>query len=304
MAPNAKASAMPLRALQSRLDTAEAPSWMIYLSKQLQMSEDNLRMKFSAHVELNDKDDCVAPRTSSSRKLRSVVAAAASPVKGRVWQLAQQPNGSREVQQAFSCLQSSEDFLALAGELSGHVVEAMQCPHANYVLQSCILVDMPAMVKLIMKEIIEAGADVVLQAARHRFGCRVIQRLFEVCTVPEVGLLDDISALAECLIDDACALCLHPYGNYTIQHVLLHGSEEHHRQLHIFLKDRVADMAAHFYASAVVGQALHHGSVEDKLALAHALVNSPGLLNAMSQSRHGGAAARRALEFVRQVGSQ
>jgi hypothetical protein len=203
------------------------------------------------------------------------------------------------VQQALSSARTTEDFMALVGELSGHVVEAMQCPHANYVLQSSILVDVPAAVRLIMREIIDAGAEVVLQAARHRFGCRVIERLFEVCTVPEVGSLDDISALADCLIDDACALCLHPYGNYTIQHVLLHGMQEHRKQLHRFLKERVVDMASNFYASAVVGQALQCGSESDKLELARALVRSPGLLTAMARSRHGRTAAQLASEAVR-----
>jgi hypothetical protein len=221
-----------------------------------------------------------------------------------VWELAQQPHGSREVQQALSSANNSEDFLALACELSGHVVEAMQCPHANYVLQSCISADVPAAVQLVMREIIDAGAEAVLQAARHRFGCRVIERLFEVCTVPELGLLDELSALADCLIDDACALCLHPYGNYTMQHLLLHGLEEHRKQLHRFLKERVLDMAAHFYASAVIGQALQHGLEDDKLELARALVRSPGLLNAMARSRHGRAAADLAVEAVRNDGTE
>lgn len=284
---------------------------MVYVHKQLQFSKGRSSSKLPGNsigtAKYSDDPFClrvavessgVEQRTIAPQRPRCTAAYEPSSVKGRIWELSQQPHGSREVQRALSRAKNSEEFMDLAAEMSGHVVEAMECPHANYVLQSCILAEMPAVVQLIVREMIDAGVDVVLQAARHRFGCRVIERLFEICIVPEVGLLEEISALADCLVDDACALCLHPYGNYTMQHVLLHGSEEHCRKLHAFLKDRVVDFAPHFYASAVVGQALQHGSEDDKVELACALVQSPGLLSAMSRSRHGRAAARLASEVA------
>lgn len=61
----------------------------------------------------------------------------------------------------------------------------------------------------------------VVAMSRHPYGCRVIQRILEYCTLPDVR--DSVKAQAqEAALDLACDV----YGNYISQHLLVHGTTE------------------------------------------------------------------------------
>merc|ERR1719414_1768603 len=58
-------------------------------------------------------------------------------LRGRVWLRSQDQVGCLEVQSALE--ESSREVCdAIASELRGHVWEAVEHPHANFVLQKCI----------------------------------------------------------------------------------------------------------------------------------------------------------------------
>lgn len=187
---------------------------------------------------------------------------------------------------------SSADLENLVQEMAGHVIEAAKCPHANFVLQKCICLRAPKASRLIARELISEGLDATVQAAKHRYGCRIVERLLEFCDAAEANKLADL------LLNDARNLCVHPYGNYTVQHILIHGSESQRHRLVHFLKDEVAAMGINFHASAVIGEALRHASRQDARELARALLEEPGLLSQMARTKHGHLATRLAVQAI------
>jgi len=145
--------------------------------------------------------------------------------------------------------------------------------------------------QFIIDEIMEKGPGAVSQAARHEFGCRILQRLLEHCQ-PE-----QVRGLVEHLLTDAVALSKHMYGNYVMQHVLEHGTPDHQHRLTMILEKNAHEVAWDGRAQAVLGKALCHGAPEDQLLLAQALVRNAALV-AMARTRHGSTAVKLVLEVV------
>jgi len=214
-----------------------------------------------------------------------------SGVRGHVWELSQDAQGSRDVQAVLEEI-SSPELEQLAFELEGHILEAAKCPHANFVLQKCISRKAPKASRVIARELIQQGSEAIVQAAKHRYGCRIIERLLECCDN------DEVSELSDFMLSAANSLCVHPYGNYTMQHILTHGSENHRQRLVSVIRDEVATMGANFHAAAVIGEALRRASRQDAMELAQALLQEPGLLSQMARTKHGHLAARLAVQVV------
>merc|ERR1712224_785990 len=63
------------------------------------------------------------------------------------------------------------------------------------------------------------------------------------------------------------------------------------------IQEHAHSMCTDYHAVAVVRQALSHGSIGDRVALARAILNHPGLLVSMARSRHGQEAVKRLLEM-------
>merc|ERR1719199_226882 len=108
-----------------------------------------------------------------------------SPLQGQVWDLARYQQGSRDVQQE---LDDADDYtrVVLSRELQTHVWEASKCPHANHVLQKCIETLRPSDSQFIIDELLQSGPRAVARAARHPYGCRVLQRLLEHCSADQM----------------------------------------------------------------------------------------------------------------------
>jgi len=215
---------------------------------------------------------------------------------GQVWRLARDPQGCRDVQRALEISDNNEERAALAFELRGHVWEAVRCPHANHVIQKCITTMKPQASQFIIDELVASGSPRGLggasQASRHRYGCRIVERLIEHCPPSQVKrLLDE-------LIVDAMSLCRHPYGNYVMQHLLEHGPADHRQKLTRILEQHAHTVGTDCYARAVVSKALTHGARADQVALARALLREPGLIATMARTRHGHVAAKFALQHL------
>uniref|UniRef100_A0A7S4PXU3 PUM-HD domain-containing protein n=1 Tax=Alexandrium monilatum TaxID=311494 RepID=A0A7S4PXU3_9DINO len=221
---------------------------------------------------------------------------AAASVAGRLWRLAQDAVGCQEVQRAFEEAAGDEERASLAAELRGHVWEALRCPHANYVLQKCIVTSSPRCSQFVIDELAWKGRASVSQAARHCFGCRIVERLLERCP-PE-----QVEGLAEALLDDALALSAHRYGNYVVQHLLVHGSPAQQRRLAGLLAESAHSLGANCYTSAVLIKALSWGPQDGQVLLARALLSVPGLFSTMARTRHGRLAAKLVLKVLQVPG--
>ncbi|CAK0845896.1 unnamed protein product [Prorocentrum cordatum] len=192
--------------------------------------------------------------------------------------------GSRALQAALDEAAGDEERAALAEELRGHVWEAIRCPSANHVLQKCIVVLPPQAMQFILDELV-AGPDGrgrgIGQAARHRYGCRVLERLVEQ------GRPEWCSVLLDALVADSTELFVHPWGHFVIQHLLEHAPREWRRRLHRVVEQNVGLAATKPWARAVVSTAIAHAEEDDAAALARALCGQPGLLSGMACTRHG-----------------
>lgn len=153
-----------------------------------------------------------------------------SGVRGRVWDLAKQEHGCRQVQTVLEEAENNDDKVALAWELRGHVWEAIRCKHANHVLAVCIKTLPPKDVQFIIDELVQAGEGSVSRVARHPYGCRILQRLFDHCPG------DQVNILVEQMLGDVAALFKHKYAHYVIQKLLHHESDTYRDRITEALK--------------------------------------------------------------------
>jgi len=185
-----------------------------------------------------------------------------------------------------------EDRASLVEALKGHVQGLVESPFGNYVLQKSIECMPPYHVQFILDELsmFEGGW---VGVAKHRFGCRVAERLLEFCT-------EDMTApLAEAITAEADVLARHPFANYVVQHVLEYGCQENRtRVIQAMINGDVCMLAQHRVASNVVERALDRGNLKGQRAIASALLTVPPTLLLMGCSRYGSFAARRLLDVL------
>jgi len=213
-----------------------------------------------------------------------------SSVRGRMWALAQDPQGTHKAQSILAKA-SDAQLEVLAIELLGHVFEATRCPYANFVLEKCIDSRAPLAARAIAREFIDGSFEAIVQAAKHRSGCRIIKQLLKCCAFSEVNALCDI------LLHDAKSLCMHRFGNYTMQELLSYGPEHHCSHLMTVLQTEAAAMGADFHAPGVLAVALRRAN-RDSTKLAHALLQIDGLLGQMGRTPHGQSAVRLVMQVV------
>jgi len=206
--------------------------------------------------------------------------ASAVSVAGHVWSLSQDSAGCLEVQDAIEAAEDEKARLGLAMELSGHVWEALQCPHANHVVRKFITTMSAPSLQFIVEELVHEGADVVREAARHRYGCRIVEMLLKTCSVEQV------CEMVQNLLPDVADLSLRMYGNFVVQRILEHGTDRQRCYINQLLRANVASIASNFYGSAVVGAALRNCAHEDRVSLAQAIIGVNGLICATLRVRH------------------
>jgi len=112
---------------------------------------------------------------------------------------------------------------ALVSGFHGHVADAMESLHGNYVLQKIIQVMPGSSSHFIIEELLGSVGIV----ARHRLGCRVLCRLLENLKPDGTPFL----ALVEEILVDIGDLFCHNYGNYVISHILEFGLPEHKHKI-------------------------------------------------------------------------
>jgi pumilio RNA-binding family len=216
-------------------------------------------------------------------------------VKGHLWILSCDSTGCREVQQAFYDTDGDAERVQLASELKGHVWEAARHPHANYVLQAVITTMRPFDLQFVIDEILGADDERekrVVKLARHKFGCRVLQRILEHCSTEQV------SGIVHPLILSASKCSQHIYAHYVMQHICEFGSPEQQLQISMTFSSDPQILAENTFAAGVAAKLFEHSEKDCSVSLAMVLLADERVVPRMSSSRKGHAAVKAMLAIL------
>jgi len=195
------------------------------------------------------------------------------------------------LQEALQAAPSDQAREILAAELHGHVVRAMRCPHANHVLQKCIMVMQPKSLQFIVDELM-ARNGTVAQAAKHRYACRVIQHMLTKCPASQTA------ELAEALIRDAKVLACHTIGHFSIKQLLEIGTQDQRYRLIRVLEQNMRSISLSAIGGCVVRAALSYADAEDKIWIARAVLQDTDAVLSLASHRHGNVAVLQLLQTL------
>jgi len=140
-------------------------------------------------------------------------------------------------------------------------------PHANYVVAKIVEVLPPSHSSFIVQELLGDGA----RAARHTFGCRVINRLIEhSIAAPAAG--DVKTALVEEILREAGELCRHQFGHHVMSTLLEHGRPDHKSAIVQALVQDLHGNCRHRRATYVIEKAMAWAQQDDVRMLERCLV--------------------------------
>lgn len=174
---------------------------------------------------------------------------------------------------------STAEAAALVTSLHGHVLVAMHCMYANYVLQKIIEIMPAASSSFIAHELLCCGHKV----ARHKFGCRILCRLLEHSSPSD----PDVAQLLNEVLDDAAQLSQHCFGNYVIAHFLTMGHPDHQKKVLNALRPNLFNIAKTKKGSQVVGVALTQKFVHEGRTIADDLLASRSELLSLASNQYG-----------------
>jgi len=257
--------AMEATAALEEMNSTEGPSKSIVRRRRRQRAAARgpVREQPERAEEAHDSQVEVEDEDSRARRQLDFLLSDASSAGSALRQLAfADKAGSRAVQLALR----GKDAPVIAAAFHGHVRQAMRSMFANYVIQLIVEVMPNSRTSFVAKELIGVGAE----AARHRFGCRIL------CRILEHGSMDDPSTalLLDEVLQDAAGLSWHPFGNYVVRHCLEYGLEEHRMQVARALSSNLEAYAKHPFGSRVVETALQFCQMQDQLEIVMALSRS------------------------------
>ncbi|CAK9078430.1 Pumilio homolog 2 (Pumilio-2) [Durusdinium trenchii] len=216
-------------------------------------------------------------------RLKKDQVATVRSLKGYVWAWSQNPVGCRLIQEVFEL--GSRDAAELAQELQGHVLEAVMCPYANYVVQKVVSHLSSASSAFVARELSGSAARV----AKHRFACRIFCRLLEFCPSSTTDRLVDE------LLVDLSNLCSHNFAHHVIESVLENGSERHKASVAEELIGDAWRYATHKNSSYIIEKALRHCSEAHRQALTRPL-GQPRVIFDLALTQFGCYVARALLQ--------
>jgi pumilio RNA-binding family len=187
---------------------------------------------------------------------------------------------------------NTEDQEKLNFCLRGHVMQLLESPYGNFVLQKAVVMMPPHAVKFILDELSCAPGGWA-GLAKHRFGCRIEERVLEhcgeaLCTPLVNAVLGDLEQSSQ-----------HPFANYVIQHILEHGAPKHQEQAVLALIDiGIPFLARQRVASNIVERAVQHTGPKGQHLIAESILQKPGALVEMAGSRYGSFTVRHLLEKI------
>jgi len=201
--------------------------------------------------------------------------------------------GCRIVQRVMD-LAEKETLVQFVDAMAPRTLELLASPNGNHVLAKVIERLPGEALQPLIEQLRNKGFTIV---ARHRFGCRVLQRLIEHCTVQEV-----VTELVGAVVQESYLLCRHPYGNFVVQHILEHGTAPQ-RQLIIANMLTTANrlstaapvgipmLSKHRTASHVVQKALDFADAQYQRIIVESLLCAPAhgeySIEEVCRSRYG-----------------
>jgi len=224
---------------------------------------------------------------SSSAAKRAAIIAWMQPI---VLDLALSAKGTRVIQKALE-LTGGEAQIRLSNCLQGRVGQLLDSPHGNHILQKAIVVMPPYAVQFIFHELSFFRGGWV-GVARHRYGCRVVERLLEHCDA------ELTAPIVAAMVADFASLSRHRFANYVIQHILEYAPAHRSQIVNALIQAGLPSLAQHEMASNIVDKAFEHGSVENQQALAGVILSTSGAIVELACSRYGSFTVRRMLETV------
>jgi len=213
-----------------------------------------------------------------------------------VVELALSANGTRVVQKAFE-VGRSESQIKLIQCLHGRVRQLLDSHHGNHVLQNIIVKMPPHALHFIFYELssFHGGWAGVI---KHRFGCRVVERLLEHCE-PEL-----LAPIVSEVVADIDSIARHPFANYVVQHILEHVPDHRQQVVNALIHAGVPALAQHRVASNVVERAFVTGRTEMQRSLSKAILQTPNAIVQMGCTRYGTFTVRQMLEIFQQLVQQ
>jgi hypothetical protein len=174
----------------------------------------------------------------------------------------------------------------------GHVKDAVDSPHANHVLQLCIEILPPKSVSFIPEELL---AWKPAEIAKHRFGCRVLERLIEHFRLDDEALrhrdCDDkfhefVLGQGGLLVEETTIveLCKHQYANFVVQHLLEHGGREIRKRIVWVLLKKFREIAKDKNGVVVIEKAMWYVHPSDQLRMAIKMVGEHNLITELLNS--------------------
>jgi len=200
---------------------------------------------------------------------------AAQALLGSVWRLSTDKFGCRVVQLALAVVpraQQKQLVLELHGHVHDAVFNAIDSPHANFVIQQVIRV-MPARRSMFVAEEL---LGIAKEVAKHRLGCRIISRLLEHSAneASTISLVDEFLQETQDLLHEE-------FGRYALQAVLEHGLPCHRHRIAVALLGKPDDgesmlsNAMTRFGSSVFETAMLYCVLDDKQAICRALLREP-----------------------------
>jgi len=153
------------------------------------------------------------------------------------------PHGSRMLQKVIE--ETPSVGMDIVRQLQGQLLTAALDPHANHVLQKCI-VNLSAKAN---QAIVDDFCGQVVLLARHRHAGRVLERLLEHCPHQQVEPLVDE------LLENPVPFFYEPYGNFVLQRLLSHGNATSKTRVATAICSEAGYLARHHVANNVVRKA-------------------------------------------------
>lgn len=147
-------------------------------------------------------------------------------------------------------------------QLASRAVELYESPHGNYTLSKAVEVLPSERLAGIVEKLQERGFE---EVSKHKFGCRLMERLIEHITEADQRLL--IAAI----VPKAEALSKHQYGNFVVQHLYEHAPAARAEILKALL-GQIPQLANHRTASHVIQRSLTYSDERGQAAVVQALL--------------------------------
>eukprot|EP00210_Caulerpa_lentillifera_P003698 g3531.t1 len=174
-------------------------------------------------------------------------------LKGRMRRLSFDVYGCRVVQQAIEHV-NSKLAVELALELEEVILHCVVDANGNHVLQRCIECLPTERIACLIEPLLGHFQEI----AEDQYGCRVVQRIIEYCSVKEIrdSVLDEVIASISNLASTE-------YGNYVVQHVAEHGGPKHREKALHRIGTNFRFLSHQKFSSRVVEKFLEFANVEE-----------------------------------------